>query len=577
MSDRLRKLCVVLVTLGVCGLAEHAAASGLSAPVVGTTRSGTNNVDPAATFWNPAQLAFIEQPRLMLGANLVLGSVRYTRQRYGLYQQSDSFDFALPIDASAVDPSKTGESEATNTFIAGPQPDISLAIPFGDSGLVAGVGLFAPFVALIDFDEDGAQRFQVQNATIAVIATGGSLAYRVSDNFSFGAGVGYLIGIAELEKISDFATLDDLGAGLAGPPVNQENDFGSDAPVGVRELDVLARPTQISGAVARGVTFNVGIAARLADRVRLAVSYHHSAVMHFRGTFELNMDDDFFTQDLAAQGLQFDPLIEGEASISFTVPNRIFAGLAYRVSDRVELGLNLEYGMWSTIDTFDVVIKSEQLRQEAIGLPDTATLTLKRDWHNTVSASLLADYAISERVLGWAMAGYQQGAVPDSTIDTASPDGHRIEFAIGGDVILSRRYRMIADAKMQQVLRRTVTTSEYDLGNGTYGMTLFSIGLHLDIVLGKLGSERGHAQWRSGTLPGVDAEAAAGEPTPVVDEAAETPPSDGTREPNSTESEDSQDDSEAEEIPLPPTEQHVDPDPRPQTLPEVQPMPVYRY
>jgi long-chain fatty acid transport protein len=85
---------------------------------------------------------------------------------------------------------------------------------------------------------------------------------------------------------------------------------------------------------------------------------------------------------------------------------------------------------------------------------------------------------VSERVRVNTLAGYHSPASPDSTVDLASPDGHRIIFGGGVDVGLNSRWSLLADVEGQAIIPRTVTTSDYDLGNGRYNIILAQFGLH---------------------------------------------------------------------------------------------------
>ena len=72
-------------------------------------------------------------------------------------------------------------------------------------------------------------------------------------------------------------------------------------------------------------------------------------------------------------------------------------------------------------------------------------------------------------------------ASPDKTVDTASPDGNRLIGGIGGGINLSERVALYADARFQGILPRKVTTSDYDLGNGTYKLFIATIAGHLKV------------------------------------------------------------------------------------------------
>ena len=73
--------------------------------------------------------------------------------------------------------------------------------------------------------------------------------------------------------------------------------------------------------------------------------------------------------------------------------------------------------------------------------------------------------------------------MPDSTIDVASPDGNRFVLGGGGAIRASRKVSLIGDFGAQIVPERRVVASDYDLGNGTYRLMLFTVNGSLRITL----------------------------------------------------------------------------------------------
>jgi long-chain fatty acid transport protein len=94
-----------------------------------------------------------------------------------------------------------------------------------------------------------------------------------------------------------------------------------------------------------------------------------------------------------------------------------------------------------------------------------------------------------ERVRLSGTLGYHSPASPDETIDVASPDGHRLIGALGVGVAINERIGFMADGEVQGILPRTVTTSNFDLGNGTYEMVLGGVHLHLIVKFGNGGKD----------------------------------------------------------------------------------------
>jgi long-chain fatty acid transport protein len=460
----------------------HVCAQGLTAPLVGTQASGPATADPVAVYENPAMLAFSTEPAFLAGGLLVLGDLEYRRERRALYQREDSQDFALPIEPDAVDPDKTGFAENETAHPIGVAPTLFGVLPFRAQKLAVGLGVYAPFAAQASFDPDGAQRFALQKGNIASIFVTPALSYRPLPQLAVGAGVSYVLGVAELHKVQDFAALADVGGGLASPPVNQANDFGPHAPPGVRELDVMARPISIRNAIAHAATFNVGVAFEPVAALRLGLSYQHSVSMHFRGEFTLDMDNDFFTQDLENQGFRYPPRVKGDADIALTLPSTLRFGALWNVSERWALGIDATYAFWSQLDAIRVSVQSPELVQPELGLPDRSEVALPRRFRNTIGGDVMARWQVTPALGLWLPLGYRSSATPDATIDVGSLDGDRIVVGFGGALELTRRYALLADAQLQSILPRRVVGSENDLGNGEYRLHLLTLGLALRVT-----------------------------------------------------------------------------------------------
>ncbi len=461
---------------------EGARASGLDGPTIGSVLSGPAIRDPAALYWNPAQLGFFDRADLMVGAAFVAGRVGYTRERRAAYQHEDGFEFAEPV--RDLDPSKTGTAdEASAVPIAG-SADAFFVWPVIPRRASVGVGLYVPYAAPLKFPADGAQRFALQEVFLSVTRIAAGVGVRVHDAVSIGGSVSYELGVASIKRVQDFAAVDDFGDALGRPPIDQPNDFGLDAPPSVRELQVLARPFSLTDATSHGVTFNVGVAIEPTRHTSVGLTYDHGSEADFRGDFALDLSDDFFTRDLAQNGLHYAPLVQGDGRLRINLPRRVNAGVLHALSDRWTLGLDVAWVQWSSLDAFRITLESPDLAQPELGLPSTSDVALPRNWQDAVHAQVHVRDQVRPSLWWGAGLGYQSPASPDQTIDAASPDGHRLVFtgALGWDATDS--VSVLGDARLQVLLPRSVEDSDYDLGNGTYNLFIALVGAHLRLRFG---------------------------------------------------------------------------------------------
>jgi long-chain fatty acid transport protein len=484
---------VGLLAAGLLGLAAAgpgtAHASGFDLPYVGSTHSGPVTRDAAAVHHNPAQLVGLVRPELMIVGGAVVAHVGYRREYRGTYAQSDTLQLRDPIDPAYVDAGKTGPTDRVTTTPAGPVGGLFAAFAPIQERLALGVGIAVPHAAILDFPATGPQRFAVQRAFLSTFDVGGGVAVRLHDMIALGASASWVLGLLELSKVQDFAAVDDFHTTLARPPVNQANDFGSDAPSTVRELDVLARPIRIENVVSHGVTFGAGLAIRPADRVDLALVYRHGSRFHGRGEFMLDMNDDFFTQDLASEGLSYPPVARGRAIVDFRLPMRVLGAVGVTVGPRLRLEARGSWVAWHRLDAFRITLRSPDLAQPELGVPPTSRQPLERRWRDVGEAELWARIRPAERVSVSAMIGYASPASPDSTIDAASPDGHRVQWAGGVAVVAVDRLTLLVDAELHHAIPRTVSTSDHDLGNGRYDLFVAQLGVGARVFLGPAGAK----------------------------------------------------------------------------------------
>lgn len=456
-------------------------ASGLDSPAIGSLLSGPLTVDPAAVYHNPGALGFQRAPAVLVGAGLVIGGVEVVRERRGTYQSPETLRFQTPVPEADLEPELTGRADAAGATPVAPLGDAFFTAGLGGSGVTLGLGAYAPYAALADFPDDGAQRFAVQDATIIVGHLTAALGVKANEHFGLGAGLSYVVGTAAISKIQDFGALSDFGDGLARPPVSQPNGFGPDAPTELRELDVLARPVSLKDATAHGVTFHLGAYVRPAPEWDLAMTYQHDATLDFEGRFTLDMDDDFFTGDLAHVGLQYAPRVEGDATVNFRLPMRIGLAAGYTPTRDLRFELRGQYVTWSDLDAMRIELRSPELAQPALGLPPYSEVALPRRWQDTVSIAAFGRFAVSRAFALLGLLGYDSPASPDATIDASSPDGHRLTFGLGAQYSLTQHTSLVGDARLATLLPREVTGSDHDLGNGTYSLTLAALAAHLQV------------------------------------------------------------------------------------------------
>ncbi|MBX2799738.1 MAG: outer membrane protein transport protein [Myxococcales bacterium] len=447
-----------------------AVAAGFDAPQVGSVDSGPVTSDAAATFFNPALLATLEAPSVMVGAGVVAGRISVQRDRLGDYVAGDGLWLQAPDDPAALDPSLSGPADAVGTTPVSALGDLFVAVPAGPVGL--GFGAYVPYAAVLDFPVDGPQRYAVQDTTVLISHLAAGAGVQLG-KVSVGARGAFVLGFAELDKVQDLAGLNYFRDVFGDPPIQQPNDFGRSAPSTVREQELLSRQLIVRRAVARTFTFAVGTAADL-GAWRLSASYDHGSKPVFVGQFTLDTDEPFYTDDLEAFGFDYPRVPRGDASLSVGTPRRIRLGLSRDLSSALEGRLAVTWSDWTRYEGTEFRIRSDAFANAELGLTNLVETFIVRDWQ----PSLGIEAGVSHTGFTAAV-GYESPASPDATVDAVSPDGHRLIARGGAKVGLSEPLALWVGGKLQGIVPRTVTTSDFDLGNGTYNLFLGSLSLNL--------------------------------------------------------------------------------------------------
>ena len=460
-------LCSVLAAPVVQG-------SGLATPRFGGWTGLT--LDSASSLHlNPAALARIDDKRLQVDLAAIYANIRYKRGRRAFYQHEDGFDFALPVPTSDIDPSKTGWTNEVSANEILPAVAVALAIPLTDR-VVLGVGVNPAFGAVAEFPDDGPQRYQIQQVVLFAGYLTTALAVEATDWLAIGLGLDVVAATLSLRQVVDLAGTPLLGDTFAKPPINQQNDFSSDAPPAVRELNALSRDTTVDGATAIGLSFKAGVTLTPHKTVRIALAYQHGANLVLEGDGYLDMNHDIFTKDLSAHGMRYPALVRSTIYAGLPLPASLRLGVGWLPSEAFELHLDVGWVGYSAIDSLDITMQSLDLAQPKLGVSDVASYSLPRRWNDTLETCALAVFRLTPGFRLGLRGGYHSPVSPDATMDLMAIDGHRLIAGVLGRWQLEGGLQIGAHIGGHHILERRVVASDYDRGNGIYGLTIIHAG-----------------------------------------------------------------------------------------------------
>lgn len=271
-----------------------------------------------------------------------------------------------------------------------PVPAVFWVTPVGENNHF-GVALTVPYGFTSEYDKDWVGRYKAVKSHLQTIDLTFSWSYRFNDSFSLGASA-----IAQRTS-ADLTTQVDYGTFLGIP----------------QQADGLAR---ITGDDLK-FGWQIGALWKISNADTFALNYH-AKVDH---TLEGKATFSDVPQQLAAlQALG--NFINTDGSADFTTPATTTLSYWHQATPRFGFGADLARTEWSSFDELRVVYGSAQ-----------ADTVEPENWEDTWTASIGADYRLSDNWVLRAGIAYDQTPTQDATRTPRVPDGNRRWLAFGLD------------------------------------------------------------------------------------------------------------------------------------------------
>lgn len=332
---------------------------------------------------------------------------------------------ALYLGASALVPSTefrntAGVEEETNGRVFLP-PHLYLAYPTGN--IAYGFGAYVPFGLGTNWGDMGATRYQATESDITTLNIGPAVAVRARPWLLLGGGVNYMR--------SDAALIKKVDQSLVG---------GTDA------------ETRLDGD-GDGWGYGAGMIVIPAEHLRLGVSYRSAIKVDYNGT--ASIDDIAPAIQPLFGGASY--ATDGKTTIEF--PANLTIGLAYKPTEKVTLGLDLEKTYWSSYESLDIDIENEV---PLAGFTDTSEA---KDWRDIWAIRVGVEYRATESISLRGGYVYQNNPVPESTLEPRIPDSDQHDFSFGvgysaSNLVIDAAYMVAYFA--DRVVDNDILDGEYD-------------------------------------------------------------------------------------------------------------------
>lgn len=247
-----------------------------------------------------------------------------------------------------------------------------------DGKLAYGLSLNAPFGVVVAWPQSFPDRFEVRQVSFQTLAVMGSLAYQVSEPISLGVSVGAMHTTFDLQRSIDF--------------VEGEGDVHLDAD-------------------GWGLAAIAGVRYTVADVAAFGFSGSLPSPATLHGTARFH--------DVP---VEFGPLTnDQDMSTHVTLPGRLRLAGSFHVAPPLHFDVDVAYTFWSSFKTLDIQFAD----------PNTPAASQHKGWKNGLTVHGGAEYAAAGIADFRAGLSWDQGVTPIDLMTSDSPEGSRIQLAVG--------------------------------------------------------------------------------------------------------------------------------------------------
>jgi long-chain fatty acid transport protein len=361
----------VAVAILASAVAAHGAGFQVSEQtVVGLGRAfagaGVVGDDLSAVFYNPAAMTLLEGTGVQAGITFVLPSAVFEGDSTRV---PVSLTTGMPVGAPTVESGRGGGGGDTQV------PHLYFVTDILHERVRLGIGGTVPFGLITDYDRDWVGRYHALRSILRSMDFNPSVAVRVNDHLSIGAGMSAQYASVSLSR----AVFTGMQDGLA-------KVSGTDWSYG----------------------WNVGVLLELNERLRGGVG--------FRSKVKHTLDGELRLTGLGPASRK----IDAEATTQF--PETVHADVFAQVTDRLGLSFGARWTNWSRFEELRV-------RFADPAMPDDV---VRENWHDTWMLKIGLDYAVLPGLVVRSGFAWDQTPVENATFRTPRiPDASRYWLAAG--------------------------------------------------------------------------------------------------------------------------------------------------
>ncbi len=372
------------------GLSFAVAANGAGFAIIEQSVSGLGNAfagaaaaqDASTIFFNPAGMILLDKPEVNSGIHVIIPSAKF------INEGTTTTSYAGTV-ATQGDNANGGAT----AFV----PNLYYVHPLSER-LVVGIGVHAPFGLATEYDKEWVGRYMAVRSEIKTINVNPSIAYRINEKLTIGAGVSAEYVYANLTNAID---LNRDGTTL----LDGFNDLEGD--------DI-------------GFGWNLGLLYEVSKTTRFGIHYRSEVKTRLKGTADFTLPE--LPPAMAAYAVVFaDQKIEAD----LTLPDSLSVNFYHELNDKWAVMGDVTWMGWS--DFYDLDIDFESATTEA-----AAGKAIIENWRDNWRYSVGANYKASDRLLLRGGLAYDQTPVKsDDYRSPRIPDASRVWVTAGLSWIMS--------------------------------------------------------------------------------------------------------------------------------------------
>ena len=387
----MRKLSVILLLVGLLlGLGDTAWAAGFylyeyGAPDVGLASAGysARAQDAGTLFTNPAGMTRLEKTEILSGVQVLQGDASFS-----------------PNQNTSVPGGGGDGGNALGWLPGGSLFLVSQPAPESLPNLRVGLGILSYFGSALRYDDDWVGRYYLQKGILLGFSIMPTVAYKLTDWLSVGAGLNAMYGYLDTEVA-----------------VNNVLNSLPDGQIKLKDE-------------AWGFGGNVGVLVEPWKGTRFGLTWLSQLKLDFKDTPQFSNLGPGLTAVLNNAGL-----LSSAIDLGMTLPNRIMFGAFHQLNDQWALMGDVGWEQWSQFGKVEVSIDS------ANPTSLTKTVNYKDTWHVAVGAQ----YRPVEPWVVSAGFAYDSSMMDDQERSVATPVGQAFRFGIGAQYAIHQNLKLGLD------------------------------------------------------------------------------------------------------------------------------------